>query len=451
MAYSPDQPETVPEMDGKQQFRQQVFARAREAWRHSARQSLVNIGMLAAVFVAAIGVSFAVARGQVVQRPGGGDTLSGLSAQLVGTAIRYRYLSAALFAAMILAAIAALYAIYDGITYLVNTRLLVWLFGAPPYQALYRKLTSSGMERQKRAAWWAFAVLGVVALGSVLGLYLTIGEAESGGQEVARMHFESLAGVLAVGGVVAGCVLAIPTLRLYLRDLKADPTMDRSGLQRCFVFQLFRIALVLTVIVLLAQVALPALVGAHTAMYRTLIMPRLKADVLDVRSAMVNLDLEDESRRQVLQRFLESFDAKVTNNLKTYGLVVTERDREWLDLGIPMALNFSVWTLLVGVALFFVLPYLALGGWRRGLFYMVTLLAAFIVEGTLQESAPTWFSLQPRSVGAVLIVAFAVFANALFFEWVFDLLTERRKVCPRCHAHLRTVDAYCSSCGLSQP
>ena len=46
---------------------------------------------------------------------------------------------------------------------------------------------------------------------------------------------------------------------------------------------------------------------------------------------------------------------------------------------------------------------------------------------------------------------FAVFANALFFEWVLDLLTERRKVCSGCHAHLRTVDAYCSACGLSQP
>ena len=72
-------------------------------------------------------------------------------------------------------------------------------------------------------------------------------------------------------------------------------------------------------------------------------------------------------------------------------------------------------------------------------------------EGALLVSAPTWFSLKPRSVGAVLIVAFAVFANALFFEWVFDLLTERRKMCPGCHAHLKTVDAYCSACGLSQP
>jgi hypothetical protein len=446
-----DQSTTGPETDDTWQFRQEVFGRAREAWQHSAKQSLVNIGMLTVVFAAAIGVSFAVTRGQVVQGPVDGETLSGLSAQLVGTAIRYRYLSAVLFAAMVLATIAALYATYDGIVYLLNSRLLVWLFGAPPYQALYRKLTSSGMERQKRAAWWAFVVLGVVALGSLLYLYTTIGEDGLGDREVARMYFDSLARMLAAGGVVAGCVLAIPTLRFYLRELKAEPTMDGSGLQRCLVFQLSRIALILTTIVLLAQVALPALVRAHTALYRALIVPRLKADVLDVRSAMVNLDLEDESRRQDLERFLESFDSNVTDNLKTYGLVVTEGDREWLDLGIPLALNFSVWTLLVGVALLFVLPYLALGGWRRGLFYMVTLLAAFMVEGALQESAPTWFSLQPGSVGGVLLVAFAVFANALFFEWVFDLLTARRKVCPGCHTHLRTVDAYCSACGLSQP
>jgi hypothetical protein len=445
-----DQPKTGLETDGTRQFRQEVFGRAREAWQHSAKQSLVNIGMLAAVFAAAIGISFAVARGQVTQRPVDGDVLSGLSAQLVGTAIRYRYVSAALFAAMVVTTIAALYTIYDGIVYLLNSRLLVWLFGAPPYRALYRKLTFSGMGRQKRAAWWAFVVLGVAALGALLYLYLTIGVFGLGDREVARTYFDNLAVVLAAGGVVAGCVLAIPTLRFYLQELEAHPTMDNAGLQRCFVFQLFRIALILTMIVLLAQVALPALVGAHTAVYRTLIVPRLKADVLNVRSAMVDLDLEDESRRQNLERFLASFDAKVTDNLGTYGLVVTEGDREWLDLGIPLALNFSVWTLLVGVALLFVLPYLALGGWRRGLFYLVTLLAAFIVEGVLQESAPTWFSLRPRSLGAGLIVAFAVFAHALFFEWVFELLTERRKVCPRCHAHLRAVDAYCSACGLSQ-
>jgi hypothetical protein len=294
-------------------------------------------------------------------------------------------------------------------------------------------------------------VLGVAALGVLLLFALTLGEADLDNPQVARTTFNRFAAVLVAGGVVAGFVLAIPMLRFYLLELQADPTVDTSGPQRCFVFQLFRIALILTMVVLLTRVALPTLVRAHTAMYRALIAPRLEADILEMRSEMLSLDLEDESRQQVLERFLERFDAKVTDNLETYGLVVTAEDRVWLDLGVPMALNWVFWTLLVGVALLFVLPYLALGGWRRGLFYIVTLVAAFGVENALQESAPTWFSLRPRSVGAVLIIAFAVFANAPFFDWVFDLLTERRKVCPGCHAQLRAADVYCCACGLSQP
>jgi hypothetical protein len=110
-----------------------------------------------------------------------------------------------------------------------------------------------------------------------------------------------------------------------------------------------------------------------------------------------------------------------------------------------------VWLALAAVALLFVLPYLVLGGWRRGVFYMLVLAASFFLEDELQRAAPTWFSLRSRSVAALLIVAFAVFANALFFDWVFETSTERTKVCPGCQAQLDEYDMHCSVCGLVQP
>ena len=58
------------------------------------------------------------------------------------------------------------------------------------------------------------------------------------------------------------------------------------------------------------------------------------------------------------------------------------------------------------------------------------------VDASTAEHAPVWFSLKPGSVGSLLIVAFVVFANALFFDWLFETLSERNTVGPGCQAQL---------------
>jgi hypothetical protein len=100
--------------------------------------------------------------------------------------------------------------------------------------------------------------------------------------------------------------------------------------------------------------------------------------------------------------------------------------------------------------LLFVVPYLILGGWARGIFYMVLLWASFALENRLTISAPTWFQLPPDSVAQGPFIAFFVFINALFFDWLFEATVERKKICPACKTELDQDSMFCARCGFQQ-
>ena len=226
-----------------------------------------------------------------------------------------------------------------------------------------------------------------------------------------------------------------------------DPDLDRTGIQRFLVFRLSRLALIPIVVLLFGQVAFPSLLQINAHIYRTYILSEYKSDALGIRAAVAAIDPEDTLSQGRQERLLSYLDEMLTSGLKDYGSITAEM----LDFALPLAFNLAVWVLFTDIALLFVLPYLALGGWRRGLFYMVLLGAAFSVDNALQQSAPTWFSLRPGSISSMLIVAFVVFANALFFDWLFEMLVEKKKVCPDCQVQLDASDSYCRSCGLIQP
>ncbi|MCJ7701986.1 MAG: hypothetical protein MUO62_10405, partial [Anaerolineales bacterium] len=63
---------------------------------------------------------------------------------------------------------------------------------------------------------------------------------------------------------------------------------------------------------------------------------------------------------------------------------------------------------------------------------------------------PQWFSLPQGSPQGILTIAFFVFANALFFDWVFDRFTQRTKPCLLCNQILDAKDLFCSTCGHVQ-
>lgn len=432
-------------------FRQSLLARAREHQQHSTRRGLAIIGILAGFSVLASAVSLVMLRNRLGPVSIQGDPISILRDQLASTTMSYLLQSLTTLVIAFLVLFAVFFVVHDALIYLTNTRLSFCLFNAVPYRSFYHKVTSLSLQRQQRAGWWSYVLIVIVLMGLLASLYLTGRQVDWTDDTSFRTHFRALAFPVVLGGVIAGVVACLPALRFYLRELRVDPDLDRASIQRYLIFRLSKLALVPIMVVLLGRLTLPSLFQVHAHVYRDHIMPRFRADILTIRAAVTAVDVDDVSSQQRKDRLLAYLDDMITDELVSPGLVVTENNQEILNFAIPSALNFAVWVLFTDIVLLFVLPYLALGGWRRGLLYMAILAAAFAAEGTLQKNAPTWFSLRPDSIGSLLIVAFAVFANALFFDWVFEMVTERRKPCPGCQAQLYASDAYCSICGLSQP
>ena len=159
----------------------------------------------------------------------------------------------------------------------------------------------------------------------------------------------------------------------------------------------------------------------------------------------MNLDIqtEEEEFRQI--ELLNIVDTELINpDVFLFGSNYRE------EFGFPILLNLIFWVVIISYLMLFVIPYLAMGGWWKGLFYMFILGLSFFSENVLQKVAPEWFMLSTGSLPSILIIAFFVFANALFFDWLFELGAEKGKVCPSCHTHLDILDNYCSGCGFVQ-
>ena len=114
------------------------------------------------------------------------------------------------------------------------------------------------------------------------------------------------------------------------------------------------------------------------------------------------------------------------------------------------ALNMVVWTALTAYLLLFVLPYLILGGWRRGMFYILLLAVGLSTENILTAYSPAWFMLPADSAGSFLLVAFFVLANALLFDWLFSEITREKTVCLCCGSHIEKGSRFCNTCGFAQ-
>jgi hypothetical protein len=179
--------------------------------------------------------------------------------------------------------------------------------------------------------------------------------------------------------------------------------------------------------------------------------PYFHKAILLKRAEIEALQFEDASQQLRQAEVLKSLDEEILLQLNTYMGVMEEDDVRWvLDLAIPVALNIVAWTVISAYLLLFVVPYLILGGWLRGVFYMLILGISFFTENLLSRYAPDWFRLPPNTAGHLLFVAFFVFANAILFDWIFEVATDTSRPCPSCQALLDGNVLFCQHCGLLQ-
>jgi hypothetical protein len=111
-------------------------------------------------------------------------------------------------------------------------------------------------------------------------------------------------------------------------------------------------------------------------------------------------------------------------------------------------------SLLLAALFAVVLPFLILGGWLRGAFFMVLLAAVSWTEVGAQRYVTStlgrWFSSDDSTWLVPALVSLAVFSNAIVFEWIYELLLERRRGCVACRADVEAGAAFCPSCGMPQ-
>lgn len=111
--------------------------------------------------------------------------------------------------------------------------------------------------------------------------------------------------------------------------------------------------------------------------------------------------------------------------------------------------NLLVWILIAGIIPIFVIPFLSLGGWWRGIFYVFLLFSASQIEDLLSLNLPQWLNLDVNTTQTHLFIWFFILVFALLFDWWYDAATESQKICPACQT-LIDDNSYCPICGMAQ-
>ncbi|MCA1790499.1 MAG: DUF4332 domain-containing protein [Thioalkalivibrio sp.] len=248
-------------------------------------------------------------------------------------------------------------------------------------------------------------------------------------------------------GVVA---IYVPLVRQLARRTRADgsesPRVVRALSANTTLRLLIEVAFLLGVIQLL-----PVLVASASAPIAEMATARIERTV---ESATADFDrLLDRVDTPGFDGDGDELARQFTRQLAPLGGLLESSITE-----IPSALNqfarYLTPSLLLAALFAVVLPFLILGGWLRGAFFMVLLAAISWTEVGTQRyvtaSVGRWFSSSEVSWLVPALVSFAVFSNAIVFEWIYELVLERRKGCAGCRADVEAGAAFCPRCGMPQ-
>ena len=430
-------------LESNNSFQKYIISREKEERSHSRRISLSIIGFL----LLAIGILYGLSRvylnnwinGKIIP----GDPLNQLSVEITQIMFGVSNSSLLLIVGILFAFLISLYFIYDRISYFLDTRVVLWLFNHPGHRKFYRAIKSIDLSKQVRGIWWAVGIFAVLALVLVLYAYQLIRLDVSLDALTQR-----LSPLVIGGGILLGVVTSLPILRFYFKEFKEKN--DHPSVQRIMIYYLSKVLSIPLMVVLLTQIAMPVSFGLHRELYLDLIAPRARQELLRKRDEIVKLEIVSPSEESRREQLLLVLDDEILAKLNSFGTVISAEDTSIVDIYIPAALNMVVWTALTAYVLLFVFPYLILDGWKRGIFYILILAISFNLENILSKYSPSWFMLKERSTSSLLMIAFFIFANALFFDWLFDVLTEKKKICPSCGTSLPKESFFCSHCGFVQ-
>lgn len=346
---------------------------------------------------------------------------------------------------IILAGLLILLAINQIISFLQNTWLVVFMFNRKAYQDYFISISSADLKKRVRASWRAVGIFGLIVLGLLFFYSRMILNDLPMDEFLQKIRLP-----VSISGVLIGLVVSFPLLGFYWSEYRQKPDFDQTAAQRYLVYYLSKVLVIPVMILLLVWVALPIALRTHTDYSQKHIIPDLRRDILSFQAEIINLEIQDEKADARRQLALKRLEEDILPQIEDMIFIPLEGDSGIFTYAIPVAMNMVIWVALSSYIALFVFPYLLLGGCRRGLLYVLILGVSFFTENVLAAKAPQWFSLPPGSPQGILTIAFFVFANALFLDWVFDRFTERTKPCLLCNQIVDEKDLFCSTCGHVQ-
>ena len=246
--------------------------------------------------------------------------------------------------------------------------------------------------------------------------------------------------------ILSTILLTYPWLRFLFFVFRRRPEIEPEAIRRYSIYSLAHLVGLIVGIVLAVQVLFPFCIGIFVTGFQNVLIPRSQTHLVETRQAVQMLPAGDEQFESRRDEALLELD-EVGNIFISSELDLLASD---LDSLFSLVLPGISWVVIIVVLCYLLLPFLVLGGWLRGVFYMLLVAVSFALENILQQISPELFRLPPSSPAAIVIIAICIFSSALFLDWVFETWTEPKKACLGCGRMVEERDSYCPACGLVQ-
>jgi hypothetical protein len=427
-------------------FRKRIKREAKDVLKLSLKSDLRNVGWLGLVVLLMMGVlpflfttftirsSFPIIQGPVDEVRL--EVARTLQAYLVNSLATY---GGIVFGLIVIALISMTLS-----SYVVQMPLALLLFSPAPYQKYYTKRMENRHDRDKRTLTIANGIFAVIGLAALLtALLITFGNLQFSLSDTAWLQYLVIGA--SIIGLCSAVAVSLPTLVFNVRKMQRATTAGQAGFQRALIYDIASIVRAFLILGIFIQFVIPRVFQfgerIENDVWRARTVDHLRTHADDLNEMEFSGTSEEEARDWLL--------ARIDGLVDEYS-VQTQWLGGFLAVLLPLFMQGIVWTLLTTLLLTFLVPYLVVGGWQRGAFYIFLLVATFFLESAIQRVAPAWLLLEPNSTGATLMVVAAIFANALLIDWLYDTLTEAKMVCPGCYARLDTNVSFCSHCGLVQ-
>ncbi|MBE0681294.1 MAG: DUF4332 domain-containing protein [Anaerolineales bacterium] len=349
-------------------------------------------------------------------------------------------LIAVLGISMSLAALSPMYVSYPASTLLMNNA---------SHRSFFIKAIQVSLRREQRTSQAALILFALVLIPLVIYTYFINFD-----MSVQALNPYSLPAAI-FGGLI-GLMGSSATYFHLFTGVAIDWERERESLKRYLLYMLIHILFVFAGMYAMITAVLTGTNTAYNLIYERAILPNY-LQKMDRTCEQEALTLANNDPASPL--YSSAMD-ECDNFLKPLVIALKEPSIRMLDPNVSLwsleepslkwAVNtFLVWMVLTGALLMFVIPYLAIGGWWRGIFYMVLLFAASRLEDFLKANSAPGLGLDASTFGATLTIAFFILTSALLFDWAYAALTEKKKVCPNCQALIDNF-VYCPVCGLAQ-